>query len=658
MSIVQNIPCPACQENGHDTTGNHLMVFQDGGRLCNRSHFHKSGERLYIAPDGNDPVFDSEINGKIRYSPEQFEELEREGKIKDEFTRQLAMSGMKERDRWEVMSEEERESLQEEWRLDVEHFNNLSIRSLITRSIHGIYAKLYNVRVGLDAKGSVARHYYPKYEKGEVVGAKCRELPKDFRFGHLGKQWGDFQLFGEHTLQAVLDSGRRMDTLLLVGGECDAMAAQEMLVESQKSTNYEGRLFHVWSPVDGESAVEQIRKRKSAINAFKTVLLGFDDDDTGRALTREVARIFPNKTKKLVMPGGAKDPNDCLKRGLDSAFVSAWWSPKEVFEGVTVKSVSSIKDELKAGQPKAGLSWPWPSLNPLTLGIRYHQLILYGAGSGVGKTEVLRHIVKHLVEEHGESVGVISTEDPYVKVARSFIGKWIDKRIELPPNNDKTSVGYRKAFDYTTDEVDDCIDYVAGLNSLYFADLSDSRSLKAVMEQIEEFYTMGVKHIVIDNLTGIEVKTDGGGNEREGIDEALKTMGMYKDNKEVTIHLVSHLKTVGMGRTPHEEGGEVMLSDFRGSRSIGFWASYAIAVQRNTMAETVEEKTLTYLKIVKDRDQGLYTGHKVPLLGDEQTGNLMEPGQRRKSTTVDKPRRQVKPDITDSIEENNGEDFG
>jgi twinkle protein len=288
-------------------------------------------------------------------------------------------------------------------------------------------------------------------------------------------------------------------------------------------------------------------------------------------------------------------------------------------------------------------------MDHLTLGIRPHQLILYGAGSGVGKTEVLRHIVKHLVEEHGESVGVISTEDPYVKVARSFVGKWINKRIELPPNNDPSSRGYRLAFNYTKEEVDDVIDYVAGLNKLFFADLSDSRSIDAVMEQVEEFYTMGVKHIIIDNLVGIEVKEDGKGNEREGIDEALKTFGLYKDNKEVTIHLVSHLKTVGLGRTPHEEGGEVQLSDFRGSRAIGFWASYAIAVQRNTQADTIEEKTTTYIKIVKDRDQGLYTGEKVILLGQESTGNLLEPSQRRKSTTVDKTR---------TTEETNTDDFG
>ncbi|WP_459592156.1 DnaB-like helicase C-terminal domain-containing protein, partial [Enterobacter asburiae] len=76
------------------------------------------------------------------------------------------------------------------------------------------------------------------------------------------------------------------------------------------------------------------------------------------------------------------------------------------------------KDKLKAARPEPGLSWPWPELNKITLGIRKNQLFIIGAGSGVGKTEFLREVVKHLIEVHGESVGVISTEDPTVKVSR------------------------------------------------------------------------------------------------------------------------------------------------------------------------------------------------------------------------------------------------
>lgn len=640
MAIIRNERCPECAAVGRDSTSNHAIVFEDGGKLCNRSDLHESGYRYYQAPTGQDPILDAGIDGRTKYSPEQFQEIELEGKLKSDFLRHLALSGMRQQDQYEVMSQAERDDLEEGWRLDKEHFDSLRIKHLIDRQIHGKYAKLYNVKVGLDANGKVARHYYPRYEDGEWIGAKCRTLPKDFRTGHLGRMWGDTELFGEHTLPEVLASGRRMHTLLLVGGEADAMAAQEMLTESQKGTRYEGQLFHVWGVSDGESAIKQILRRRDVINQFNKVLVGFDDDEVGQKLNREVAKIFNGKVQKLPMPPGSSDPNDALKRQLHSAFVNSWWNPCDVFEGVNIKSVSSIKNELKQGLPATGCSWPWPSLNPLTLGIRENNLILYGAGSGVGKTEVLREVVKCLVDQ-GRSVGVINTEDPYTKVARSFIGKWIDKRIELPPNNDPDSEGYRKLFDYTEEDANDAIDYVSGLNQLWFADLTDSRSIESIMEQVNEMYNNGCTDIVIDNLTGIEVNNKT--SEREGIDEALKTLGMYKDSKKITIHLVSHLKTVGMGRTTHEEGGEVYLSDFRGSRSIGFWASYALAVQRNTQADTMEERTTTYIKIVKDRDQGIHTGKKVTIIGDEHTGRLVEPSQRRelrnknKSTTVDQP---------------------
>lgn len=36
MTIIANEACPTCREQGRDKTGNHLMVFADGGRYCNR----------------------------------------------------------------------------------------------------------------------------------------------------------------------------------------------------------------------------------------------------------------------------------------------------------------------------------------------------------------------------------------------------------------------------------------------------------------------------------------------------------------------------------------------------------------------------------------------------------------------------------------------
>lgn len=654
MAIVNNVACPACQETGHDRTNNHLLVFDDGGQYCGKSDFHKDGHALYVPPDGDNPILKMDINGKTKYTPEQFRALEEEGKIKDEFTRQLALGGMREKDRWEVLDEDEREELRKEWELDRAHFKTLPIRHLVQRHLRGDIAKFYEVRVGLADDGkTVARHYYPQFVDREWVGAKCRNLPKDFTYGHLGCAWADHELFGEHTLPTVLESGRRMDTLLLVGGELDALAAQQMLTDSQKGTKYEGKWFHVWSPTKGESSEVQFRNRRDSIGQFKQIIVCFDDDDTGKQLTRQVARMFPGKVKKLVLPKGIKDPNECLMHKMSQAFVDGWWNPKECFDGTTAKGLHSIASAIKKSVPAAGLSWPWPSMNKYTLGMRDHNLYVWGAGSGVGKTEVLRHIAHWCIEQHGMGVGVFSTEDPMHKVAQAYVGKWIGKRIELPPTNDPSDPEYRKLFDYTPEQREDAIDFVAAKHLLFFGDLSDSRQAKNITDQIDEMMSMGVRVFIIDNLTGVDV--DGKGSEREGIDEAMKILGQYKDEKPIQIHLVTHLKDPGDKRTPYEQGGDVFQSDYRGSRSIGFWASYIMAVIRNVEADDITEKTTTYIKIVKDRDQGIHTGAKTVLLGDLDTGMLMEPAQRR----VARQEAIEAGELSRTLgETNNGDDFG
>ncbi len=45
--VVGNEPCPQCRERGRDSTGDHLMIFADGGGYCNRCEYYRS-------PDGEE----------------------------------------------------------------------------------------------------------------------------------------------------------------------------------------------------------------------------------------------------------------------------------------------------------------------------------------------------------------------------------------------------------------------------------------------------------------------------------------------------------------------------------------------------------------------------------------------------------------------------
>lgn len=631
MAIMQNVGCPECIRNGHDSTMNHLMVFEDGAGYCNRGHFHASGKPYYQSAEGGTPMTELPINGSIKYTPSQFKELVTSGKLDDPKMRAIALGGMRVIDRLQVMNAEERAELDAEWELDVKHFESLSIRDLVSRHISGVYCKFYNVRVGLDADRKVARHYYPRYEQGKLVGAKCRTLPKDFKSGHLGKLCGAQDLQGMQTVSAVMDSGRRKDILLIVGGELDMIAAQQMLHQSQKGTKYEGAYFHVWSPNKGETCIQEMIDNRQYIEQFPKVIWGLDNDEAGQEATKQLCRLFQGRSYILEYPSGCKDANKALMAGKAAEFVDSWWKAKpadEVFPS-QIKAVNSFRDTLKEALPDVGLSWPWPSLNKITLGIRKHLLIVIGAGSGVGKTEFLREVVYHLINVHGESCGIISTEDPFKKVARSFIGKWIDKRIELPPMFDENEDGYRKVLDYTKEDADHAIDMVGDTNKLHVVDLNGDASMENIEKACYELEAMGVQNIFIDNLTGIQLNEKEYGGKVGALDECVKRIGQIKDRMPVTIFLVTHLKRPDKGRTPHEEGGDVWLTDMRGSGAIGFWASYVICPQRNTRAETLDERTTTFLACVKDRDQGIYTGEKVMLKGDINTGRLREPSQHQ-----------------------------
>lgn len=629
MAIVMNTACPACQEMGHDQRGSNLIVFSDGGRHCNRAHWHKDGLPLYIPADGDDPILDMEINGTIKYTPQQFRDLAKEGKFKSDSVRQIALEGMRGADRWEVSTEEEREHLLNERNLDGEYFEALKIKNLVTRHIKGNIAKFYNVRVGLGTDGKVARHYYPQYTpEGEWKGAKCRTLPKDFCYGHLGWTWGKSLMFGQRTVGDVCAAGGRLDTLLLVGGECDTMAAQQMLWESRAGTKWEKVPFHVWSPNKGEASLQEILDQKEEIRKFKKIILCFDNDDAGKKLTRDVAKIFRGRCHKLVLPAGCKDPNDCLKCGREKEFVDAWWNPADPFEGGVIASAGKYRDKAKE-MPTQGLGWPWPELDSVTYGMRDHFLSVWGAGTGVGKTKTTKTIVDHVINVHKEPVVVIYLEEQADKTVRSFAGELINKDLTAPPVNDPDDDDYTPMRDYTQEQADEAIDRLCDDGMLWIGDLEGRKDVDSVLEVCEEAMALGYRYFIIDNLTAFEHKNkDGSAGSVTAIDETMKKLGTFKDENPVNILLLSHLKRPYGDRKPHEEGGAVQVADFRGSGSITFWANAVFGIERNTCAESMEERLLTCYHCIKNRDVGYKVGTRVYAAFSFKTGKLLSTDKR------------------------------
>lgn len=633
--IIRNEACPKCRESGHDKTGDHLMRFDDGGGYCYRKQFH-ADSKVYYEQEGTAPkLSELSITGDIKYSPAEFRELEVGKKLTDPLTRAIALGGMRRKDRYEVLNDEEREAQHDEWQREVDWFDELKYKNLVDRGIHGLIAKMYDVRVGHDEAGRINRHYYPRTENSKVVGAMCRTLPKDFSQGSLGKLFGKQDLFGVNTFKSIADSGQRKNFLLVVGGQCDAMAAQQMIIKElnqldtlQGLKSLDGlKKMYIASVNKGEAGIQELIDNKELINQFKSVIWCFDDDETGQALNRAASKLFRGKSKKLVMPSGSKDPNEALLNGQDSEFVSAIFGAEEAKTSAKLKRVSDLKEEARQ-ITKFGEKYWLDGLNMVTYGIRDHYLSVWGAGTGVGKTDTTVAHVNNLMNL-GHDVVVIYLENQRAEVCRTFAGMLVNKDFNSPPQEDwelEAGLEYNPARDYTQEDLDDALDKLENQDRLIIADLNGSKDVDSVMEIMEECFLLGYDKYVVDNLTAFEHKDDRGNVSKgvQAIDDTMKRLGTFKDEYPVNIMLLSHLVKVDSSRTPHTHGGEVYESDFRGAGSITFWANAVWGIERNTSASSFRNKCVTLYRNIKNRGIGHMVGTTVVAEKNIHTGKYKE----------------------------------
>ena len=90
--IVGNEPCPQCRDRGRDKTGDHLMIFADGGGYCNRCEYYRPPEgqedipvSRYVDPNeleaaaipsrGLDKMFVELYGGRVEYDPATREQV-------------------------------------------------------------------------------------------------------------------------------------------------------------------------------------------------------------------------------------------------------------------------------------------------------------------------------------------------------------------------------------------------------------------------------------------------------------------------------------------------------------------------------------------------------------------------------------------------------
>jgi len=421
---------------------------------------------------------------------------------------------------------------------------------------------------------------------GEVVMQKVRGANK--KFSTIGKV-KDAGLYGQH----LWSPGRRV---VITEGEIDCLSVSQA---------QENKWPVVSVPGGAAVAKKSLAQELEWLEKFEEIVLVFDMDKPGQDAAQECALLFtPGKCKIAHL--SMKDPNELLVAGKSREIVTAIWNAK-VFRPDGIVTFGDIREKALAKIVR-GLPWFLNTLTEATYGRRYGEVYFFGAGTGVGKTDLFTQEIVHTAVTLNERVGLFYLEQPPVETGKRVAGKLAGRRFHVPDDS------------WTQEELDTAFSQIEASGNVFMYDSFGSTEWSTILAKMKYLvHAEGVKHIFLDHLTALAAAEE---DERKALEKIMEEIASFAQASQVCFYGISHLATPE-GK-PHEEGGRVMIRHFKGSRAIGFWSHFMFGLERDQQAEDETVRQTTTFRILKDRFTGQATGKTILLGYDVETGRLFE----------------------------------
>jgi twinkle protein len=400
---------------------------------------------------------------------------------------------------------------------------------------------------------------------GVLKGCKIKNKQKIFTYEGVSTD----TLFGQHLFPS---SGKR---IVVTEGELDAASCYEAMPGWPM----------VSLPHGAASAKKDIQKQIPLFQGYDEIVLFFDNDSAGRQATEEAASVLPPGKVKIARLQRYKDASDALQNADAEAIRKAIWDAK-TFRPDGIIDAETLRDLVTTPQKPYDHEYPFKGLNEKLHGIRYGELTTFTAGSGSGKTSIMRHIATHLLSK-GESVGMLELEASNRRTALGLMSTAVGKNLNIGEHDEK--------------ELDSAFsDSIANWN-LFLFDGFGSYDPDIIYNRIEYLATgLECKVIILDHLSillsGLE------GDERRMIDTTMTRLRSLVERTGIALFLVSHLRRASNDKHSHEEGGRVSLSSLRGSHSIAQISDQVVALEVDQQSGT--ERKPTTVRVLKNRYSG------------------------------------------------------
>lgn len=450
-----------------------------------------------------------------------------------------------------------------------------------------------------DLSQATARHYNVTTTEDSWVfdygAAKKYRSIKDKEFKTSGGWVKATPLFGMDKFSA---GGK---AVTITEGEFDAMAAFQM----------QGSKYPCVSIKNGVSgAVKDCKAAYEWLDTFETIVICFDADKPGQEAARQVAEIFGGKAKIVRHAPEFKDANEYLMQGKSSLFVSQWWAAEQ-YRPDGIMNGADLYDEITKPVQGADCSYPWEGLNKLTYGIRKGELVTITAGSGLGKSQILREVAYHIFKKTEAKIGLMFMEESAKKTGRSLLSLALNKPVHLPD------------VQVTEAEMQCAFDSLLGSGRFELWSHFGSSDIDNVVSRVRYMAKgLNCEYVFLDHIS-IIVSGGTEADERKAIDAVMTKLRTLVEETGISLFVVSHLKRVTSGDKGHEDGADVSLSQLRGSGGIAQLSDMVLALKRDGQADDPIVRNTTTVSVLKNRFSG-DTGAACNLLYSKETGRMTE----------------------------------
>jgi twinkle protein len=358
----------------------------------------------------------------------------------------------------------------------------------------------------------------------------------------------------------------------------------------------------------GKSARVAIQKSLEFVTSFDKVIFMFDMDEVGQIAATECAKLCkPGQAHIASLP--FKDPNECHLNGQGKAVISAIWDAKE-YRPDGIVNASDLWERVSVEKENHCVEYPWPALNGKTRGARKGELVVLTAGSGVGKSAVVREIAHDLMNK-GQTVGMIMLEENIERTALGMMGLHLNHPLHLNRG------------DFSQEQLHEAFNATAGSGRLWLYDHFGSTSAGNLLDRVRYLAAgCGCDFIVLDHISiavsDAEANNDSHLDERKLIDMLMTKLRSLVEELGVGLFVISHLRRPG-GDKGHEEGAATSLSQLRGSHAIAQLSDMVIGLERNQQDEDTRNEVT--LRVLKNRFSG-ETGEAGVLFFDPVSGRL------------------------------------